>query len=355
MKKAEFIVIIRFTIAVKGTINVKKPLSLDYFRSFVENISIVKKCKLDKDNKALIELNNGNKVTALLAMANEGYPKQILDIIANINSDLYCVIIAEYISERTACICKNAGVGYLDLAGNCSIAIDCLYIDIKGNKNENVSKRGLKSIYERSSVVSSIILRIMLADVNKVWKMKDLADAAGCSIGQVAKVKEFLAKQAYIEKTSDGIRIINPVALMGDWAETYDNNSEERIACYSLDSAQILESKLATLKEKIGVECILTGFSGGSRYQPVVRYQKVHAYVDEMNLEKVIDYLGLKKVNTGANVILIIAYNDCVKYGAKVYNGNMVASPVQIYLDCMGIKGRGEEMAEAILEREICK
>lgn len=340
---------------VKEVINVKKKLSVDIFKDFIEKVTIVKKCKFTKNNEAVIELNNGNEVTVFLAIADEGYPKQVLDRIANIDSDFYCVVIAPYISEQTSCICKDAGVGYLDFAGNCSIACDCLYIDIKGNKNENISKRGLKSIYERSSVVSSIILRIMLEDVNKAWKMKDLAEAAGCSIGQVAKVKEFLLKQAYIEKTASGIRIIETRALLKDWAEVYDNNSEEKIACYSLDSTSTLETKIAKMKNDIGIECILTGFSGGSRYQPVVRYQKVHAYVDDRNLEKVIDYLGLKKVETGANVILILAYNDCVKQGAKLKKDNKVASPVQLYLDCMSIKGRGEEMAKAILEREICK
>ena len=355
MKKPNFIVIIDFTRMVKEVISVKKTLTVDVFKDFVEKISIVKKCKLEKNNEAVIELNNGNKCTVILAVADEGYPKQVLDIIANIDSDLYRVIIAPYISEQTSRICKDAGVGYVDFAGNCFISFDCLYIDIKGNKNENISKRGLKSIYERSSVVSSVILRIMLEDVSKAWKMKDLAEAAGCSIGQVAKVKEFLLKQAYIAKTSSGIRIIEPSTLLSNWAEVYDNNSEEKIACYSLDSVSTLEAKLAKMKDDIGVECILTGFSGGSRYQPVVRYQKVHAYVDDMNLEKAIDYLGLKKVETGANVILMLAYNDCVKQGAKLKKGNMVASPVQLYLDCMSIKGRGEEMAEAILEREICK
>jgi len=340
---------------VKGAIEVKIDKYIDYFKAFVEKISIVKNCKLDKSNEAVIELNNGNKVTVFLVVADEGYPKQILDIIAHRDSDLYCVVIAQYISEHTSCICSDAGIGYLDLAGNCSLAHECLYIDIKGNKNEIISKRGLKSIYERSSVVSSVILRIMLEDVKKTWKMKDLAEAADCSIGQVAKVKEFLIKQAYLEKTSTGIRIVEPRALLRDWAAVYANNSEDKIACYSLDGASILETKLAKMKDEIGVECILTGFSGGSRYQPVVRYQKVHAYVDDRNLDKVIDYLGLKKVETGANVILIPVYNDCVKLGAKLRKGNLVASPVQLYLDCMSIKGRGEEMAEAILEREICK
>lgn len=95
---------------------------------------------------------------------------------------------------------------------------------------------------------------------------------------------------------------------MCDWVEVYDNNSEEKIACYSLDSVSTLEAKLAKMKDDIGIECILTGFSGGSRYQPVVRYQKVRAYVDDTNLEKAIDYLGLKKVETGANVVAVVPY-----------------------------------------------
>ncbi len=33
--------------------------------------------------------------------------------------------------------------------------------------------------------------------------------------------------------------------------------------------------------------------------------------------------------------------------------GHQVASPVQVYLDCMNLKERGEEMAEAIFAKEI--
>ena len=38
---------------------------------------------------------------------------------------------------------------------------------------------------------------------------------------------------------------------------------------------------------------------------------------------------------------------------ARLISDSMVVSPVQIYLDCKQMKGRGEEMAEAVLEKEI--
>lgn len=344
-----------FTKIVKGEVSMKQGLSVNIFKDYMENIPIVKTCELRNTDEAEIELKNGAKITVLLAIAETGYPKQVKDIIAKITHNLYCVIIAPYISTQTANMCKRAKIGYLDLAGNCEISCDSLYIEVKGNKNTNAPKRALKSIYERNSVVSSIILRTMLEDIQRSWKLKELSKAAGCSIGQVSKVKAFLLNQDYIEQNSQGIKITDPIRLMKDWSVVYNNSNEERIQCYSLENIASLEGKIAKMKEEIGIECILTGFSGGSRYQPVVRYQKIHAYIDSKNLKSGIEYLGLKKVTSGANVILMVPYDNCVKLNAKVQKGVMVASPVQLYLDCVNLKGRGEEMAEALLEREICK
>ena len=47
--------------------------------------------------------------------------------------------------------------------------------------------------------------------------------------------------------------------------------------------------------------------------------------------------------------------NDCYIKDFRVIDAMAVASPVQIYLDCMQLKGRGEEMAEAVLRKEILK
>lgn len=109
------------------------------------------------------------------------------------------------------------------------------------------------------------------------------------------------------------------------------------------------------MKTETGIEAYLTGFSGASRYQPVVRYSKVHLYIDTRNIDEAVAYLNLKKVDSGGNVAIMVPYDDCVKYGSKIQKGSLTVSPVQLYLDCMNIKGRGEEMAQAILEREIIK
>ena len=71
----------------------------------------------------------------------------------------------------------------------------------KGNKNPRPKEYKAAAIFERSSVVSSLILRELFADVTRVWKLKYLAEKVDCSIGQVSKVMNFLLENAWAEKT----------------------------------------------------------------------------------------------------------------------------------------------------------
>ncbi|MCR5846900.1 MAG: hypothetical protein K6G75_02115 [Lachnospiraceae bacterium] len=333
----------------------KQVPSLNIFRKFGSELPIISECTVDSDRIAILKLRNDDEIKMKLVISNEGYPKRIKEIISGMASDMYSVILAPYITEQTAEICKKADVGFLDLAGNCYIAYKSIYVEIKGNKNENKPGRAIKSVYERSSVVSSVILRILLENINRTWRLKELAQEAGCSIGQVSKVKDFLVNQAYVNQSSDGISVINPKSIMYDWAKVYSDSAEERIQCYSMLELSDIEERISKMKAEAGIECLLTGFSGGVRYQPVVRYQKVHALIDADNLDDAIKYLELKRVDSGANVIFIVKYNNCVGMNSRIVKNSSVSSPIQVFLDCMSLKGRGEEMAEAILNKEICK
>jgi hypothetical protein len=54
-----------------------------------------------------------------------------------------------------------------------------------------------------------------------------------------------------------------------------------------------------------------------------------------------------------SNVALFTSYDEGVLYGARQIGGICIASPVQVYLDLLGVKGRGEEAAKAILDEVI--
>lgn len=105
----------------------------------------------------------------------------------------------------------------------------------------------------------------------------------------------------------------------------------------------------------MGIDSYLTGLSGGVRYTPVVRYNKVHVYIAPEDIQEAIRYLDMKEVNSGSNVVIFPLENDSYIKDYRVIGDSAVVSPLQIYLDCMQIKGRGEEMADAVLKKEILR
>ena len=113
-----------------------------------------------------------------------------------------------------------------------------------------------------------------------------------------------------------------------------------------------IEYRLGDASQELGIKYGLTGFSGSARFAPAVRYQRAMAYV-KADLDSLIDLLELKPVSSGSNVTLLKPYDEGVFYQTREINGVMVIAPIQIYLDLLKIRGRGEEAAEAIMDKVI--
>lgn len=305
---------------------------------------------------ASVEMEDGYEFKIYAYSVHRVYPSTVMQLIEKSRKDHESsILVSPYISERTAEICEKNGMGYFDYAGNCWFVGHSIYLSERGNKNLQPAKRGSISIFERTSVVSSLILRELFADVNKIWKLKYLSEKVNCSIGQVSKVMDVLVKNVWAEKTAEGYALLEPKSILKEWSKIYGKKEIQPYLCYSLDSPSVLEGKLKTLKQDKGIEAYLTGFSGGVRYAPVVRYNKIHAYIAPEDIRESIEFLEIKEVDSGANVMIFPLENDSYIRDYRIIEGNAVVSPLQIYLDNMQLKGRGEEMAEAVLQKEIIK
>jgi hypothetical protein len=180
-----------------------------------------------------------------------------------------------------------------------------------------------------------------------------LAANAGTSLGQVASVKKQLEDREWINATSAGFRLTDPSALLWEWSENYDIRRNRIRDFYTLKSLPEIEAELAEFCENAGISYALTGFSGGARYAPAVRYQRATAYAADDDVAKVAHALNLKEVSSGANVSLIVLDDRNVLYGSQLIGGVCVASPGQVYLDLRSLHARGEEAAEALLRGVI--
>jgi hypothetical protein len=256
----------------------------------------------------------------------------------------YGVFTAPYISPEAAAVCKEAGIGYLDLAGNCLLTFETVYVHREGKPNSSLQRRELRSLY---SPKAERILRILLSRPQQSWKTESLAEAAQVSFGQVSNVKKLLADREWLAPNGAGIRLNNPGAVLDEWAAQYRFQRNQALDFYALVEVAECEYQLAEACQRQGMRYALTAFSGAARLAPAVRYQRAVAYVDG-DLDSLADSLGWKPVTSGANVSLFVPYDEGVFFDSCEMDGTHLATPVQIYLDLQNYRSRGQEAAQAI-------
>jgi hypothetical protein len=353
-----------FLMKVASTVYVKE---YEQLRTSLAKIPVIDRCDHLRDKKkgflAHLVFKDATKITLDVTVLSRAFPSIITEVVTGQEiedfnfENRYSVIMAPYISGESAKQCERLGIGYLDMSGNCRLLVRALYVNDQGHPNKFAKKRTAKTIFDPSSKVSSLILREIMRDVAYQWKLSLLADKLQCSIGQVSKVKDYLSEQLWARMSPDGLQVLKPQAIMHAWSEAYEQKSAsfEVLDCHTLLPIPEFEAMVRQIKVDSGIDCHLTGFAGGVRYAPVVRYNKVHLLVRERELNAFLDAAACKQVASGANVQIHVLPSDEMLHDARNIKDQQIASPVQVYLDCMRLKGRGEEMAEAILKKEIEK
>lgn len=263
-------------------------------------------------------------------------------------SEAYPVFFAPYISEASSRICREDGIGYLDLAGNCRLAFGGAYVERVSPENTYKERRSRASLF---SPKSSRVIRLMLSE-SRPWQVQQLASAAEVSLGLVSKIKKELEEREWLLSTEDGIKLTDPEQVLMEWSQEYSYKKNTVGEYYTMAGTEEAELAIVDWCAENQVRYALTGFSGARMSAPRVRYSRSTVYV-ESKLETVAAGVKLKPVDTGGNVLLLEPYDQGVFQQSRVLYGNRVVSPVQLYLDLQSMSGRGEEAAEEVLVREL--
>ena len=302
--------------------------------------------------KVLIE---GKPIKFILEAKSQGEPRLVRMAINQLKynlkdaKDTYGILAAPYLSDTSRQICKEAGIGCIDLAGNACISVGNIYIDIGGVPNPFPSSRISKSVF---SPKSSRVLRVLLSDPTKRWYVEELSREAKISIGLTSRVKQSLLALEWISEENKSFYIVKPEEVLNQWVANYSYKKNPTFSYYSMLSEEELEAAVKKECEKRKYRYGLALFSGARKVAPFVRFMRFFSYIDG-SIEDIAAALQLKQVESGANVTLLQPYDDGVFYGLQDMGGTNVVSDIQLYLDLKGYKGRGEEAAQAIFEQRI--
>lgn len=309
------------------------------------------------DFVARVKIGDVSK-TLLGQVRSSGQPRYLRQVIAWFRETgitdpgTHLVIAAPYISPRGMQLCRLHQVGCVDLAGNCYLAFDSVYIE---RIVEDVPPQVRRTIKNLFAPVSSRIIRATLEEPDRAWKLTTLSEATGASLGQTYNVSEKLVAEGFAQKSAqEGLTLTDPAGLLDLWRDEYEITLANEVHSFhssERDPARVT-AEVGRVAERVGSTYALTLHAGASLVAPYVRFNDVHLYFGS-DLHAWVDALGLHTVEYGGNVHLLQPYDEGVFYRARSLQGLVVVGNIQLYLDLYRYPARGREQAEFLREREI--
>jgi hypothetical protein len=272
---------------------------------------------------------------------------------ANPQAHAYPVVVAPFISPASAEICKEAQVGFADLAGNGHLAFGRVYIDRSAAGNPFKKKRELRSVF---TAKSARVLRRLLAEPHRLWRVVDLVEQAQVSLGQVSNLRRRLLDEEWAVIEKGGFRLAKPRELLDAWRGAYRLEPARSEACYTLLHGEGLDKALraAFADAGNGEHAVLASYSAGRWLAPFARVASQYLYVDERGEAALRKHLKLEPSGKGANVSLMFPKDEGVFLDrVEAAKGMWSTSPIQTYLDLSASGERGAEAAEHLFNERI--
>ena len=310
---------------------------------------------------AVLNVRTGNTAYLLACeVKSNGQPRFIQAAITQLQAFMFStegafvpVIIAPWLSPDAQALCNENGIAFLDMEGNARIMFGGVYIEHRTTNKPVVEKRSLRSLF---SPKSTQVLRTILKDPHRTWRVVELAKESHVSLGQVSNVRNGLLNRNFAVVQNDGLRVLKPNLIIDAWQTSYQPPAGETLNFYTTLHGSALESRLREVlccSEKAG-NAILASFSAAQWLAPYGRTGVDYFYADKKGLEKLVSALELSPSSKGANILITLPkdagiFRDTIEPAEGVFS----TSAVQTYLDLSTYGERGIEAAEHLRNQGI--
>ncbi len=256
------------------------------------------------------------------------------------------MLVSSYLSPESRSICLDHNVAYLDLYGNAHLAFGPVYIERSVPDRPKSEARAQRSLFTPKA---GAILRVLLRDPARAWRVTDLAEAANASLGHVSNVRKALLDREWVEIGEDGLVLVQPDALLKSWRENYRQPAGHHISGYTILHGDQLRDRLSGSLNP-GPQpphAICASNSAAEWIAPYVRGGTHSFYADEPGARILQEALQLTHAAQGANVILRIPNDETLFEDAvEPAPGIFCANPVVTYLDLWNGNDRDREAAD---------
>jgi hypothetical protein len=202
---------------------------------------------------------------------------------------------------------------------------------------------------------NSLIPRTLLADPERSWGVRELAQVAGVALGTASQVVRALATLGAVEQKKRGrtasIRLTDAGLLLRAWFAAYawDRNAAVAFNAPVGDVSRFVR-RLPELFDD--THWALTLHAGAAQVSPHATWDRVHLYVaaeSAADLPGIGESLGWEPSEDGRVVLMRPYYRTSVWHGLQTIDTLPVVSPLQLVLDLWHYPLRGREQAEHLM------
>lgn len=307
------------------------------------------------------DIQNGSQRHTLLCMAQaNSQPRHVRaallrlrDLGSHKREHVVPVFIAPWLSETARALCRGEGVAYLDFEGNAWLRFGTVFIDRRVAGKPAAEQRPLRSLFKPQA---ARVLRVLLKDVSRHWKVADLAGEAGVSLGHVSNVRARLIDHEWAESTAQGFVLTAPDALLDAWRHA-PVDPDGRIETFGspLRGATLDRAIRKLLRDPQSPGTVLLG--SFSAAQALLRDTNPatptwHLVTDAPGLVRLQAALELQATTGPADVaILVQSRGVALSDAVSASPGKWCTGPLQTWLDLIASGPSGRAIAERIRTR----
>ena len=256
------------------------------------------------------------------------------------------MLVSPYLPPEARALCAENNVAYLDLMGNVRLVFGEVYIERSVAEKPKSEVRALRSIFGPKAAA---VLRVMLREPGRPWRVAELAEKAQVSLGHVSNVRKVLLEREWIEATKEGVVLAKPEALLEVWRENYRRPDGDHTAAYTLLHGKSFNEGLSgVLNASPDMPRAICALHSAANWQAPYGRGNMHTfYADEAGTDALKGTLGLSLVPTGANVDILTVQDTSIFIDAEESApGVFCTGPVTTYLDLWQGNDRDREAAE---------
>lgn len=258
------------------------------------------------------------------------------------------VVMAPYLSPPVRSRLLDAALSFVDLTGNMRVELGRpgLFIADRGADKDPWRGPGRP----RGTLKGEPAARVVraLADFDRKWRMRELANVSGASTGATYRVIEYLEREGLVERDESGVaRVTDWRRLLRTWSADYGLVKNSRITRWiATRGIPGLLDRVARSQSE--VRYALTGTLAAMEWAEYAPATLVMAYVTDA--QRAAEAWGLQPTESGANTILAEPpYAVMLDRTWTNEAGVQIAAPAQVVVDLLTGPGRSPSEAEALL------